>query len=386
MLRLAEQHMKSRILWSWGLGVVVAALLLAGGILRKTSEQATNTAPALESEANAEAADLAAAAVKPISPRKPLPANVQTTGPVSEVIKLADSGVEESVMLAFVANSTSPFNLGVEDIICLNDLGVPGSVVTAMMQRDQALKELSASAAPVPAAPASDMPANQFASEPGTPTSYALQPPTAPAPPEMEPEGAPPGDYAAESYPPPPAADTGYSTSYDSPAPSGTWVDAGGYGPSWRPTVVVVNPPTATGAIRTISTVGSNPALRSVAPLILHGPDRPGLRATGWSAGAVRGTYPPNALVIIGSREAHPRQTTHPSAVWTPEAPRSRPTAFAPDAWPQPVAEQKPQSVRTAAWARPARSEPAWSAPRPAVPPVRSEHQRPYAAPSRNGR
>ena len=43
-------------------------------------------------------------------------------------------------MLAFVTNSTSTFNLGAEEIIYLNDIGVPSAVVTAMIQRDQALK------------------------------------------------------------------------------------------------------------------------------------------------------------------------------------------------------------------------------------------------------
>ncbi len=43
-------------------------------------------------------------------------------------------------MLAFVTNSTSTFNLGAEEIIYLNDIGVPSAVVTAMIQRDQVLK------------------------------------------------------------------------------------------------------------------------------------------------------------------------------------------------------------------------------------------------------
>jgi hypothetical protein len=93
--------------------------------------------------------------------------------------------VEESVVMAFVTNSPSPFNLGVEEIIYLNDIGVPGSVVNAMMQRDQALKELSAAPAPAPAAAASALPPNQFAPELGTPTPYASEPAEPLAPPEM---------------------------------------------------------------------------------------------------------------------------------------------------------------------------------------------------------
>jgi hypothetical protein len=94
-------------------------------------------------EAQIEEEELAGAAIKPISTERPLPPNIKPAGPLSEVIKLADSGVDESVIMAFVTNSTGLFDLGVEDIIYLNDIGVSGSVVTAMMQRDQALKELS---------------------------------------------------------------------------------------------------------------------------------------------------------------------------------------------------------------------------------------------------
>src|ERR1039458_7578191 len=221
----------------WSLGLVVMALLVTGGTLQDASGQPANNLLAVQPEANKEAAtqvaadqetalgeqtedaDLAEAATKPISTEKPLPPSIKPVGPLAEVIKLAGSGVEESVIMAFVTNSPSPFNLGVEEIIYLNDIGVSGSVVTAMMQRDQALKGLSANAAPV----------------------YAPEPATAPTPPEMAPEAPPPADYAAESYPPPPADDTGYSTFYDSLAPYGTWVDVAGYGRCWQPTVVVEN-------------------------------------------------------------------------------------------------------------------------------------------------
>ena len=145
-------------------------------------------------------------------------------------------------MLAFVTNSSRPFNLGVEEIIYLNDLGVSGAVVTAMMQRDEALKGLMGGPAPGPAPSASAAPASQAAPEPGDPGMYAPQRTAAPAPPEMAPEGTPPGDNTTASSSAPPAAVAGYSTFYDSLAPYGTWVDVAGYGPCWQPTVVVANP------------------------------------------------------------------------------------------------------------------------------------------------
>jgi hypothetical protein len=238
--------MNIRIVWRRGLGMVVAALLWAGGNPREAFGQATNTAPVPQPDASAaaaaqattdpdtalgaqtEAAELADAAIKPISSEKPLPPSIKLTGPVTEVIKLVDSGVDESVIMALVTNSTRPFNLGVEEIIYLNDIGVSGSVVTAMMQRDQALKELPANAGRAPAAPA--------------PGNYAPQPAAASATPETAPEAPPPGNNATESYPPAATADAGYAPFYDSLAPYGTWVDVAGCGPCWQPTVVVVNP------------------------------------------------------------------------------------------------------------------------------------------------
>ena len=71
---------------------------------------------------------------------------------MAEVLKLADAGVDESVMLAFITNSASTFNLGAEEIIYLNDIGVPSAVVAAMIQRDQALKASLANTGPGPAA------------------------------------------------------------------------------------------------------------------------------------------------------------------------------------------------------------------------------------------
>jgi hypothetical protein len=187
-------------------------------------------------------AELAEAATKPISTEKPLPASLKLMGPLSELIKLANSGVDESVLMAYVANSARPFNLDVEEIIYLNDIGVSGSVVTAMLQRDEALKGLIGSAVPAQAVPAPSAPATEPALAPGSPALYAPQPAPTPAPTEMATEGPPPGDTAAVDYSPPPVADTGYSTFYDSLAPYGTWVEVAGYGPCWQPTVVVANP------------------------------------------------------------------------------------------------------------------------------------------------
>ena len=168
-LSLPKRTMKSRINWKWSLGLALAVLPVVVGFQQDSASEPANTDPAVEGAAASEQAaapalavpnsavaaqtaedDVVDAPAKPISTAKPLPPGVRPTAPVAEVIRLADSGVEESVMLAFVTNSTSTFNLGAEEIIYLNDIGVPSAVVTAMIQRDQALRELSANSAPAP--------------------------------------------------------------------------------------------------------------------------------------------------------------------------------------------------------------------------------------------
>lgn len=68
--------------------------------------------------------------------RKPLPANLKLSAWAKEIVKLAEAGIDEEVMLSFVDNSGT-FNLGADQIIFLKDIGVPSAVVTAMLRHDQ---------------------------------------------------------------------------------------------------------------------------------------------------------------------------------------------------------------------------------------------------------
>jgi hypothetical protein len=241
-----QRDMKSRNLRRWSAGMVVVALLYGVGHPPQVAGQPTNIPDAaFESAAppaatatdddslmeQADAAELSQAEVKPISTSKTLPPTIKPTGALAEVIRLVESGVDEGVIMAFVTNSTSLFQLGVEEIIYLNDIGVPGPIITAMLQRDEVLKALPGGPTPAQAAP-----------EPPNPAQYAPQPAAVTAPPEMVSEGPPLGENPMVDYGVPPGADAGYSVFYDSLAPYGTWVDVAGYGPCWQPTVVIANP------------------------------------------------------------------------------------------------------------------------------------------------
>ena len=161
--------------------------------------------------------------------------NVSTNPQLTDFVKLVQAGVGETVLLAYVTNSPTAFNVSSDDILYLNDLGTPESVISAMLQKDQ---QYGAGGVTAP---------------PTTPDTAAATAPT-PTPEELSAGQAPTYDANAMVQTPPmtPSADVeadveqapnaSYSYFYDSLAPYGNWVDIAGYGPCWQPTVVVANP------------------------------------------------------------------------------------------------------------------------------------------------
>jgi hypothetical protein len=268
--------MKSRMCRGWGLGLALLSLSLAGGCLPQGASGPETAAIAAEgdpvpgkeaeavlaqtetlADAPAETAEQSHA-VEPESPVEisdapatavsddiTVPANLRPTPAVEDIIKLANSGVGESVLLTVVSNSTSTFSLRPEEIIYLTDIGVPATVVTAILQHDHILQArepyvTDLSLVP-PATPA------------GTPPTFTSAPAPEPAPaafpqqalPAQSAEGVP--QYAPVAYPPPevaagPAEPEAAPDFYDTLAPYGTWVDVAGYGQCWQPTAVVSNP------------------------------------------------------------------------------------------------------------------------------------------------
>ncbi len=144
-----------------------------------------------------------------------LPPGIYPTSPLAQVIRLTQAGVDESIIMTYVTNSGSTFNLDSDKIIYLKDIGLPNGVVTAMIRRDQQLQQqMTASAYQPPAQPA-----------PAPPPVPTEQPETAPPPQPVE----QPAEVTVDCF-------------YDTLAPYGTWVYVDGYGQCWRPSVVVYNP------------------------------------------------------------------------------------------------------------------------------------------------
>lgn len=141
-----------------------------------------------------------------------LPANLRISKPLNEVIRLAQSGVDEMVILTYVTNSPAVFTLGAEEIVYLNDLGIASSVITSMMQHDQALKYAWANAA--------------------QPAASATVEPVAAAPTYVNPPQPTPVVEAQPAY-------VSNDYFYNTLSPYGSWVEIDGYGRCWRPTVAI---------------------------------------------------------------------------------------------------------------------------------------------------
>ena len=76
----------------------------------------------------------------------PLPSNIPPTSQLAQVVRLTQAGVDQSIIMTFVTNSSLTFNLDSDKIIYLTDAGAPADLVTAMMQRDQELHDQFAAA------------------------------------------------------------------------------------------------------------------------------------------------------------------------------------------------------------------------------------------------
>jgi hypothetical protein len=151
---------------------------------------------------------------------------------LKEVVKLAQAGVPEEVILAYVTNSAQPFYLASDALVYLNDLGVSPGVQTALIYHDN----LPAIAEKKSIGQSGSLPPHLVLNTPATTATPPLRqqhPADSPAPPV--PTDA--STIAAQ----PPEQDVTVPYFYNSLAPYGNWVEVEGVGLCWQPTVAVVN-------------------------------------------------------------------------------------------------------------------------------------------------
>lgn len=139
-------------------------------------------------------------------------ATINLPADLAAVVRLAEAGVSEDVIVAYVEKSTALSPLTADQIVYLRDLGISSRVIQALVEHR--------GTQPVPAAgPAAASP------PPDTGT-------VAPLPPAETDTGVGPPDSGTSDY--------GYYA--NALSPYGAWLELPGYGWCWQPAVVLVNP------------------------------------------------------------------------------------------------------------------------------------------------
>ncbi len=215
---------------------VAASVVFLAGCL----EQTRRSAPPVTS-----APPIAPASGEPEIVSRPDPANANVSGPVAEVARLHLSGLDETVIKAFVERSTNPVSPTADELIYLRDIGVSPRVITVLIQQTARMREQAPGTAPAPAAvvttpaapgtPATNAPVVAVAALPAATVPNLAAAPPAPA-------GAPAPAPQVVVAPAPPGAPPEVATFYQELQPYGTWMQVADYGWCWQPSVVVSTP------------------------------------------------------------------------------------------------------------------------------------------------
>jgi len=225
---------------------LVAGCEFGSRSLAQTASDPAGSAPPTAPAAPAQASTNAAALI-PVPPVPVLPA------PVSEVIQLTRRGLSEGVVTDFIAQIQEPYTLTADQLIYLNDLGISGPVLQALIR-----KSGPGSAPPAAAATQTvivqspQVPITTSVPAKAAESNVILNPYLASTAAAAGPAGQTP-QTAVGNAPEAPAgtptvqaprqpAVVSKQIFYESLSPYGTWVEVDGYGWCWQPTVAVVNP------------------------------------------------------------------------------------------------------------------------------------------------
>lgn len=220
--------------------------------------------------------------------RPAIPNNAKLSKPAQDIVKMAQAGVSEGVLLAYIEKQEAEFKLSADDILYMNDVGISQNVIGSMLTHDGADPKLAAAAvtqegnAPEQKGPPPSQPGT---AAPGTPAAapVAAAPgvaaPGAPVAAGPAPSAQGQVEVTANYIPNNPQVVTTqqpvvvqqqptvvqqpvivqqepvvvqqpvviedpastYSYFYSDLSPYGSWVLVSGYGWCWRPTVSVVN-------------------------------------------------------------------------------------------------------------------------------------------------
>ncbi len=193
----------------------------------------------------------------PAQPTQPGPLVVSPA--LNEIIKLAQAGVGEQVLLTYIENSPLSYKPTADEIVYLTDLGVSENVITTLMKGGSPLQERVAGLQQAQPDPAQPAPVPNAPGQPGLVGLSATNPPQGvalaatpqPEPPQQryivaQPVAGQP-NYVEAPAPAPivtyatPPAPVSYNYFYETLSPYGSWVDYPGYGYCWQPSVTVID-------------------------------------------------------------------------------------------------------------------------------------------------
>lgn len=105
--------------------------ILVSGSVVLLSAMVVPAATATQTAPNAASDDLVTPAA--------LSKNIRFNSSLGDIARMAQLGVKQDTLLAYINNCDLPFKLSADDITYLNDLAVPNAVETAMIQHDKEL-------------------------------------------------------------------------------------------------------------------------------------------------------------------------------------------------------------------------------------------------------
>src|SRR5438128_3615439 len=236
--------MKTRILIGAAPVVVLGGVILFLGC--GAQPQRTSSSERGENRSDVSLAALAASPATtnpPIASAETVPEAVtrppKLSPGVDEIVQLAQSGVGDEVLQAYIENSPVAYQLDVEQILYLHDLGLSAETIAAMVRRSQSLQDRSANSA--------------AASVRSSETNVVLRPVGQP---EAQPAAAAPSQNAnaspvpsagdssqgpANAYAITPPQQVNYNYFYENLAPYGSWMEVPDYGWCWQPSVAVID-------------------------------------------------------------------------------------------------------------------------------------------------
>jgi len=176
------------------------------------------------------------------------PANLKISEATDKVLKLVESNLDEQVVLTFVQQTPTKFDLDADEIVYLSDVGVPSTVIAAMLKHDgddpakaENLTDVASTEHVQPALPAGANLPPSIAQLPGVPQEQPIEVTTNYIPNQVV-QQQPPQTVVVEQQPTVVYAQPEtVSYFYDSLSPYGSWYYVNDYGWCWQPTVAVVD-------------------------------------------------------------------------------------------------------------------------------------------------